>query len=139
MKLKIIVVFLSLVCVCLAQSGSPNNQPKTQAPEAQVQPTPQANMPCGKEMAMNKDAMPHHDPAAENGKEAMSCCSGKGAMTGMKDQKPGAGDSASGMKDKKDCCANSDKDSKQAAMDCCAASAAAHCGMQHHDHDNVAK
>jgi hypothetical protein len=139
MKLAILAVFFSSVCICLAQTNQ-NNQSKNQAPDAQVQSRPQATMPCCKEMAGNKDAMSccHHDSAAENAKGTMPCCSGKDAMPGMKGQDSKPDDPASGINDKKEG-TKSDKDSKQAAMACCVASAGAHCGMQHHDHDSGAK
>ena len=136
-----IVLFSALLCLAQTNNSSNSNNSATQA-----QPNASSAASCCKAMAESKDAKPccHHDSAAKDAKE--SCCFGKDkagneAMSCMKDKAKSAGSAAGGCgqgTDQKGCCAKSEKASEQRAMACCAGSTG-HCGMEHHEHDDMGK
>jgi len=135
MKTKILTMLLFSSLVCLAQTGNQNTPNKTPGSDTQGQSNQPATSAGCKEMAGNMDAMSccHHDSAVTDAKR-MPCCEGKVTMPGVKDKsKPGENGSAPPAQKEPD------QNSKQVAMSCCGVSAGGHCGMQHHDHDSIAK
>ena len=135
MKSKILTMLLFSSLVCLAQTGNQNTPNETPGSDTQAHTSQPATSACCKGMVENMAAMSccHHDSAVTDAK-TMPCCEGKVTMPGVKEKsKPGETGSAPSEQKKPD------QNSKQVAMSCCGVSGGGHCGMQHHDHDNIAK
>ena len=144
MNYKWIALFLALTVASWAQTPTPAAPAAPQQDNAAAE---KSACPCCEKMAPaeGKDphACAHHDMAAMDGKEPMSCmgkkaanekekascCNGKDAMScaRSKDKASAAsccGDEC-GKEGQKDCC-SSDKKDETAAMGCCSKQCAAH-------------
>lgn len=140
MKFKLFAMILALAVVSFAQTATQTTPATEQKQSAQSDDNKDATA-CQKMMdGKDGSCCMHHDMAAKDGKEAMTCCGGKNAksckkvMKNSKDKMAAmCGDGKCCGKDAKDCCKHDDK---EMAMACCGGS---QCGQGHPDHGEEMK